>query len=440
MIMYIYDIVAIFIIGISHVLLYFQLIRYNRLSYAMIIILSVIFTLLLGIVVSVTGYPEFNIIMFLLFLLSLGLMQIELTFMQNLYFTLASMVSITLVKMVLMEIGMKLFMWSSLNLYLWTSSIIHLIAATIIFISIIMLRKPIQRLAKYIVVSRQYYYISYVLLSIGLFVVLILTVPSTNVLGTIYQQYSHVGYIIAFILFFILLLMILIGFHLMKEKLLEEQQDRLDDALMDYVETLEIMHDELASFRHDYINVLLTLDEGVRTKNIEQIEHIYYGVIAPTSKLVNNYKLDIVKLSYINIPEVKGLLSSKLIAAQHENIKVMVDIPQPIEEIAMPLVKFIRIISILVDNGIEEAVQSRDKILQISFFALEENQYFIVRNSTEQRDLDLELIYQKRHSSKKGNRGYGLYSLKQMIDKTMNATLETNLKDSRFTQTLILKK
>lgn len=51
---------------------------------------------------------------------------------------------------------------------------------------------------------------------------------------------------------------------------------------------LEIMHDELASFRHDYINVLLALDEGVRSKNLKQIEQIYYEVIAPTAKLINN--------------------------------------------------------------------------------------------------------------------------------------------------------
>lgn len=438
--MYVYDISAIFLIGISHVLLYFQLIRYNRLSYTMVIILSVIFTILLGLVVSVTGYPEFNIIMFLLFLLSLGLMQVELTFMQNLYFTLASMVSITLVKMVLMELGMIFFMWTPFNLYLWTASIIHLIVAIVIVISIVMLRKPIQRLAKYTVASPLYYYISYALFGVGLIVVLILTMPSTNLLATVYQQYGQVGYIVAFILFFILLLMVLIGSHLTKERLLEEQQDRLDNELLDYVEKLEIMHDELASFRHDYMNILLTLGEGVRTKNIVQIEQIYHEVIAPTSILVNNHELDIVRLSHINVPEVKSLLSVKLIAAHHQNIQVMVDIPKPIEEIAMPMVNFIRIISILVDNGLEEAVQSKDKILQLAFFEMKENQYFIVRNSSKQRTIDLELIYKKRHSSKKGNRGYGLYSVKQMIDKTANATLETNFKDSFFTQTLILKK
>src|SRR5690554_3511700 len=129
--MFIYDLVAIMFIGISHVLLYIQLIRYDRLSYMMVFVLSIVFTILLGIVVTVTGYPELNMMM-LLFLLSLGLLKDKLTLTQNVYFALVSMVLITLVKLVLMELGIKLFMLSPLNLYIWTGSVIHLLVSMII--------------------------------------------------------------------------------------------------------------------------------------------------------------------------------------------------------------------------------------------------------------------------------------------------------------------
>lgn len=437
--MYVYDIVAIVLIGISHVLLYMQLIRYNRLSYTMLIAMSLVFTILLGIVVNVTGYPEFNIIMLLLFLLSLGLMKDKLSFIQNLYFALVSMVIITLAKMVLIELGMKLFMLTPFNLYIWTGSIIHLIVSIIILISIVLWRKPIQKVAQFIVES-PLYYISYVLLIVGIIIELILTLPTTTLLATLHQQYGYVSYIAAFVLFFVLLLIVLIGLHLTKERMLEEQQERLDKELLHYVGKLELMHDELASFRHDYINVLLALDEGVRTKNISQIERIYHDVIAPTSKLMNNQELDIVKLSRIAIPEVKSVLSVKVIAAQQQKVKVVIDIPQTMEEIAMPIIPFIRAISILVDNAIEEAVRSEDKMLQLAFFEMKECQYFVVRNSCKHEMIDLQRIYEKRYSSKEQNKGYGLFSLKRIIDKTANATLETTFAAPYFTQTLILKK
>src|SRR5699024_3989583 len=117
------------------------------------------------------------------FVLSIGLMQVELTFIRNLYFTLASMVSITLVKMVLMELGMVLFMRTPFNLYLWTASIIHLVVSIIIVSSVWLLRNPIKRFAQFIVDS-SLYYISYVLLILGLIVTLILTTPTTNFLAT----------------------------------------------------------------------------------------------------------------------------------------------------------------------------------------------------------------------------------------------------------------
>ncbi|GGP10988.1 sensor histidine kinase [Oceanobacillus neutriphilus] len=436
--MFVYDVIAIILIGISHVIFYFELIRYNRLPYIMVITLSFIFTILLGVVVAVTGYPEFNVIMLLLFLLCLGLMQVKLTFMQNLYFALVSMVSITLVKIVLIEFVMHLFMWTSFNIYTWTVSIVHLIISIIILITLGMLRNKVQKLAQFIIKS-PIYYISYPMLAAGLIAALILTTPATELLAALHKPYGQMGYSALFILFFILLIIVIIGSHLTKERMLKEQQNHLDNELLDHLAKLEVMHDDLAAFRHDYMNILLTLDEGVRTRNLAQIEHIYHEIIAPTSELINNRNLDIAKLSHIKVPGVKSVLGVKLISAQQQNIQVMIDIPQQIKGIAIPVVDFIRIISILLDNGIEEAMQSKEKILQIAFFELDERQYFIVSNSYKQQMIDLENLYEKHYSTKDGDRGYGLYSLKLMVDKTSNATLET-LKTPYFTQTLILKK
>ncbi|MGH0597574.1 GHKL domain-containing protein [Bacillus mycoides] len=435
--MYIYDLFAILLTSMSHTFLYIQLIRYNRLSVRMLITLSAVFIILLAIVVTVTRYPELNSTI-VLFLISLGLMQNELKFKHNLYFALVSMVIITLVKMLLFDLGMKIFMLTPFNLYLWTGSIIHLIVSTLTFIGIVLARKRIQSIAQYIVGS-PLYYITYILLIVGFIIELILTRPSTDFLAKLNQQYGELSYISAIVLFFILLLIVLLSSHLAKEKLVEEHEKRLDKELLDYVEKLESMHDELASFRHDYINVLLALEAGIRTKNVNEIAQVYYGVITPTLKLINDHELDIAKLSRINIPEVRSVLRAKVGTAQQQQIKVMLDIPEKIEIVSMTIISFIRIISVLVDNAIEEAVHSEEKILQIAFFEMDSRQYFIVRNSSKDEVIDLQKIYEKNHSSKEGARGYGLFSLKRIMNKTNNATLETTYVSPYFTQTFILK-
>ncbi|EDR89967.1 histidine kinase domain protein [Bacillus anthracis str. A0193] len=401
----------------------------------MLIALSTVFIILLAIVVTVTRYPELNSTI-VLFLISLGLMQNELKFKHNLYFALVSMVIITLVKMLLLDLGMKIFMLTPFNLYLWTGSIIHLIVSTLTFIGILLARKRIQKIAQYIVGS-PLYYITYILLIIGFIIELILTQPSTEFLAKINQQYSEVSYNSAIIIFLLLLIIVLISSHLSKEKLREEHEKRLDKELLDYVEKLEDKHDELASFRHDYMNVLLSLEEGIRTKNVKEIEQVYYDVIAPTLKTINDHELDIAKLSRIQIPEVRSVLRAKVGTAQQQ-IKVMLDIPENIESVSMTIISFIRIISVLVDNAIEEAVCSEEKILQIAFFEMDSRQYFIVRNSSKGEAIDLQKIYEKNHSNKEGARGYGLFSLKRIINKTNNATLETTYVSPYFTQTFIL--
>lgn len=435
--MYIYDVFALLLTSMSHTFLYIQLIRYSRLSYGMLAALSAVFILLLGIIVTVTGYPEFNSTI-VLFLMSLGLMQNELKFMRNLYFALVSMVIITLVKILFLEVGMKLFMLTPFDFYLWTASIIHLSVALITFIGIVLARKRIQRIAQYIVGS-PLYYITYILLIVGFIIELILTRPSTDFLAKLNQQYGELSYISAIVLFFILLLIVLLSSHLAKEKLVEEHEERLDKELLDYVEKLESMHDELASFRHDYINVLLALEAGIRTKNVNEIAQVYYDVITPTLKLINDHELDIAKLSRIHIPEVRSVLRAKVGTAQQQQIKVMLDIPEKIATVSMPIVPFIRIISVLLDNAIEEAVHSEEKVLQIAFFEMDSRQYFIVRNSSKDEAIDLQKIYEKNHSSKEGARGYGLFSLKRIMNKTNNATLETTYVSPYFTQTFILK-
>ncbi|PES99448.1 ATP-binding protein [Bacillus cereus] len=435
--MYIYDLFALLLTSMSHTFLYIQLIRYNRLSYRMLVILSAVFIVLLAVVVTVTRYPELNSTI-VLFLISLGLMQNELKFMRNLYFALVSMVIITLVKMLLLDLGMKLFMLTPLNLYLWTGSIIHLIVSSITFIGIILARKRIQKIAQYIVGS-PLYYVTYILLIIGFIIELILTRPSTHFLAKLNQQYGELSYIAAIILFLLLVIIVLISSHLSKEKLLEEHEKRLDKELLDYVEKLEDMHDELASFRHDYMNVLLALEEGIRTKNVKGIERVYGEVITPTLNLINNHELDIAKLSRIQISEVKSVLRAKVGTAQQQQIKVMLDIPDKIETVSMPIIPFIRIISVLLDNAIEEAIHSEEKVLQIALFEMDTKQYFVVRNSSHYKELDLQKIYEKNYSSKEGERGYGLFSLKRIINKTNNATLETTYTNPYFTQTFILK-
>lgn len=142
---------------------------------------------------------------------------------------------------------------------------------------------------------------------------------------------------------------------------------------------------------------------------MKEIEQVYYDVIAPTLKTINDHELDIAKLSRIQIPEVRSVLRAKVGTAQQQQIKVMLDIPENIESVSMTIISFIRIISVLVDNAIEEAVHSEEKILQIAFFEMDSRQYFIVRNSSKGEAIDLQKFMRKTIQVKKVLEGTGYF-------------------------------
>lgn len=437
--MSIYDIAAFSITGICHLYLYILLIRYQRMSKRLIVLLSVLFMLFLGIIITITKMPELNFVVFFLFLMIIGSMQKKLKFWHSIYFALFSIVVFTVLKNLLALVVVQLYMESPFNLYTWTGNVIHLAVVSLILLCIILFRKKIQLFGQFIIQSKLFLP-TYFLLAISIGLLVVINYPSLPFLASFNGSYGNQIAISILLLFLLLILTTIIGMHLSKEKLQEKHEQVIYEQLMDYVGKLEDMHDELATFRHDYTNILLSLEEGIRTKNIDQLQQIYYKTIAPTSSVINHQQLELTKLSRITVPEVKSILSVKVLTAQQKKLDVCLDIPHEICQLLMPTDQFIRIIAILIDNAIEEAIKTNQRILRISFFEMNaKTHYFIVQNSCVESAIDLQTLFEKEVSSKDGSRGFGLFSLKRLIDQSSNITLHTAIDTSIFTQTLIIK-
>ena len=58
----------------------------------------------------------------------------------------------------------------------------------------------------------------------------------------------------------------------------KENRRHLDD-LEKYSEQVESLYETLRSFRHDYTNVMISLNEAIQMKDIDQIKMIYDSVL-----------------------------------------------------------------------------------------------------------------------------------------------------------------
>lgn len=205
--------------------------------------------------------------------------------------------------------------------------------------------------------------------------------------------------------------------------------------LQEYTQHIEALYDEMNRFKHDYINILTSLDEGIKAQDIREIKNIYEAVIQPTKQSFQTNRFMIARLSNIQVSEIKSLLSAKLLIAKQNKIDIQVETVKPITQFNMDLLGLIRIISILLDNAIEAAVLTENPWIHFAIFEEENLQVMIIENSSPER-VNIKKASDKGYSSKGLNRGIGLYTVNQILNETPNAWLETISETNKFIQRL----
>ncbi|WP_236332928.1 sensor histidine kinase [Paenibacillus auburnensis] len=240
-----------------------------------------------------------------------------------------------------------------------------------------------------------------------------------------------------FVFYFILLIgvFMVLTRSVMKEALMQGKQEQYE-RLLEYTDNLEMMYTDMQKFRHDYINILLSMSEYIRSKDVEGLSTYFDHKILPISEGMqnNNYKLG--TLQNVKIQELKGILSSKLIRAQELHIDAVVEAVEPIEAVNMDSVKLCRCLGIILDNAIEEAIKCESSNLRVALVKRTGGVLIAVANSCQPDGPELHRIFEKGFSTKGTGRGLGLSNLREIVSQCAGVTLDTYRKDGQFIQEL----
>ncbi|MDT2661136.1 GHKL domain-containing protein [Enterococcus hulanensis] len=214
--------------------------------------------------------------------------------------------------------------------------------------------------------------------------------------------------------------------------------------LENYIYELENLNDELRTFKHDYLNILSTLEQSIHERDMVQIEKIYTQTIAPTKHQIMDKRTDIQKYHNIGFLELKSLLVSKEMEAKNGNCILNLAIIGKIENPTSNSLDLIRAISILIDNAIQAASSSAlDNKIEVLIISTDIDLIFSCRNSIKELDFDKKKIFDKSYSTKKNGHpktvGLGLYSLKRILSNNPTFTLSTEFKNEYINQTLFIK-
>ena len=225
-----------------------------------------------------------------------------------------------------------------------------------------------------------------------------------------------------------------------KEEINQLQKTQLDNLAV-YTEEIEKMYQTLRGFRHDYQNILLSLQESIDTKDIEQIEQVYQEILASENvRLVRQIEAtNINELANIRDSAIKSVMFWKITQARDRKIAVEVEIKEEIPDLPMASLHFIRIFSILIDNAMEEAKRTVNPRISIAFFVNQGDIIFAISNSTLLTSMNISQLKKPGYTTKGRNRGVGLSNVDEILKQYDFCYLETELADGVFLQTLTME-
>ena len=218
------------------------------------------------------------------------------------------------------------------------------------------------------------------------------------------------------------------------EKLMLEQEKQSLERFGLQAEQLFEFHDKMAKFKHDYKNMMLAFSGYIREDDMVGLRKYYSAHIEVIEKDLAFDDDKLGQYKNLRVPEIRGVLVSKLLLAQGLGIEANLIVTSALKSIPMEMVALSRMLGILLDNAIEEASDLDGG--EISVIFRKEESYLMITVANTCRDAlpPKREMFKKGFSTKGSDRGNGLNSLEDLIKKSPNARLETDVSGGIFRQ------
>ena len=248
--------------------------------------------------------------------------------------------------------------------------------------------------------------------------------------------YMDIVPVIITLLSFILLIAFLVLSIYSFTRMIKLANTRKDlESAEEYNKSLEILYDNVKGFKHDFDNIVSTLDGFIENNDMSGLKD-YFEDVKKDCKITNN--LAILNPRIINNPGIYSLLNNKYFKATNSGITFDIDFFLDLDKLKINTYEFSRILGILIDNAIEESEKCEDKIVKITCVRENRNNRAVitVQNTYLNKDVNIEKIFEKGESGKENHSGIGLWEVRNYIKKSKNLDLFTNKTDKFFIQEL----
>lgn len=188
-----------------------------------------------------------------------------------------------------------------------------------------------------------------------------------------------------------------------------------------HISTLIKGSEEIRGIKHDFNNILHTYSGYMELEDYDKLKS-YHNTLVETA-VRSSITFDLSRRMPEN-PALVSLLLEKHELAIKKNVKMKLDIKCGIEDFYINSLDFVRIIAFLLDNAIEAAELSADKLVHFTCEPKENaSKLIIIANSTPGQ-IDTNDIFRYGMSSKPNHTGIGLNTVKKTLNKYVNSSFQ----------------
>lgn len=218
------------------------------------------------------------------------------------------------------------------------------------------------------------------------------------------------------------------------------KHEKIQKALFSqYMSSLNEINIEMQKFRHDYKNILITMERYIDNKDLDGLKKYFKEKIINTEKNTLLKNALIHDLGNLELMELKGLLLTKLLTAVEKKIDIQIEIPEKIDSIYMDIIDLSRMIGILIDNAIEASIECENPFINLAIMKTNDNSVLMIIENNFTNTLDIHQLYKNHYSTKKGNRGYGLNNVKDILNNYPNVLMNTSIEENIFIQEIEIR-
>lgn len=225
-------------------------------------------------------------------------------------------------------------------------------------------------------------------------------------------------------------------YSLIRTKKLEEMKEDLDNVIA-YNKTLSLLHDNIRGFKHDFNNIVQVIGGYVSLNDMNGLKQ-YYERLLDECKITNN--LNLLNPESINNPSIYSLLTNKYFIANEKSLTMNFSIFSDLSGLSTNMYEISRILGILLDNAIEAAEETEEKLVDIEIKSDDKKHIFIIKNSCKDTNISTTKIFEKGYSTKNRDSGFGLWNVHKILEKNTNLDLFTSIDGNMFSQKFTIYK